>query len=75
MAPPRGAASGAAGPRTVIPWPARNEAKARAASAAGVNVRGRKLPGSSASWGAPLAVSRPWSTSSDSIGVTLPLVT
>ena len=45
-----------------------------AACAAGSVDRGRKLPGSSASSGAPLGVSRPWSTSSGVIAVTLPVV-
>ena len=37
--------------------------------------RGWKFTGSSASSGAPLLVSRPWSTSSEVIWVTSPLVT
>ena len=39
-----------------------------------VGRRGRKLPGSSASCGVPAGVRRPWSTSSEVIAVTLPVV-
>ncbi len=75
MAAPAGAACGAGRPVTPMPSAARKPANALAASGAGENVRGTVLPGSSASCGAPLAVSRPWSTSSELIGVTLPVVT
>ena len=60
---------------TRMPWARRNEAKDAAASAAGVKERGPEVAGSSASSGLPDAVSRPWSTSSEVIGVTLPVVT
>ena len=59
VAAPCGAAVWLTAPRTRIPSPARNPAKACAASAAGVNVRARKFSGSLASCGAPLAVSLP----------------
>ena len=62
------------GPVTRIPSALRKAAKAWAAWAAGSSDRGRKLPGSSASSGAPPGVSRPWSTSSEVIAVTLPVV-
>ena len=46
-----------------------------AAPTAGAGERGAKLAGSSASCGAPADVSRPWSTSSAVMAVTLPVVT
>ena len=70
----RGRRPGAAEPATWMPSRRRNPAKAPAASAAGVVDLGRKLRGSSASCGAPERVSRPWSTSSEVIGVTLPVL-
>ncbi len=75
MAAPFGAVVAETPPSTRMPWARRNEAKDAAASAAGVKERGRKLTGLSASSGLPDAVSRPWSTSSEVMGVTLPVVT
>ncbi len=72
---PGAGAAGRAGPSTRIPCLVRSEPKAAAASAAGVTDRGRRFPGSSASCGAPLRVSLPWSTSRDVIGLTFPVLT
>ncbi len=72
---PAGARAARGDPVTWMPSAARKPAKAAAAAGAGVIVRGRRFPGSSASSGAPPRVSRPWSTSSELIGVTLPVVT
>ncbi len=62
------------GPATLMPSWRSSRAKASAASTAGTADRGRKLLGSSASCGLPEGVSRPWSTSSEVIGVTLPVL-
>ena len=72
---PGDATAGRGAPSMRIPSLARNEPKAAAASAAGVSDRGRRFPGSSASCGDPLRVSLPWSTSSEVIGETLPVLT
>ena len=74
-AAPRDRVRGTGWPATRMPSRCRKRAKAAAASAAGLNERGRKFCGSSASCGVPAAVSRPWSTSSEVIGVTLPVLT
>jgi hypothetical protein len=50
-------------------------ANASAATPAGSSDRGRRLYGSSESSGAPDFPSRPWSTSSELIGVTSPVLT
>ena len=70
-----GAAAAAGLPVTVMPSPCRNAANAETAMPTGSADRARKLTGSSASSGVPAAVSRPWSTSSEVICVTSPLVT
>jgi len=75
VAAPSGAVVAETPPSTRMPWARRDEAKDAAAPAAGVRERGRKLTGLSASSGLPDAVSRPWSTSSEVMGVTLPVVT
>ena len=62
-------------PATLMPSASRKPANACAASSAGVKSVGWEFCQSSASCGAPLGVSRPWSTSSELIGVTLPVVT
>ena len=74
VAAPGRAVAGPAGPCTVMPSRLSQLANACAASAAGVSERGRKLPGSLASCGWPSGVSRPWSTSSAVMAVTLPVL-
>ena len=62
-------------PVTWMPSAVSRAAKDPAATAAGSVERGCRLYGSSESSGVPAAVSRPWSTSSDTIGVTSPELT
>ena len=67
------AAASAGVPVTVMPSCASSPANAATVMPAGSVVRGRKLTGSSSSSSAPPGVSRPWSASSATIGVTFPV--
>src|ERR1700722_3459132 len=68
-------AAGCGGPVTWMPSAVSRPAKALAAMAAGSWERAARLYGSSESSGWPAGVSRPWSTSRGTMGVTSPAVT
>ena len=69
-----GAVCATGDPVTRMPSAASRAANEAAATPAGSVLRGRRLYGSSESSGAPAGLSRPWSTSRETIGVTLPVV-
>jgi hypothetical protein len=70
-----GAGRGAGEPVTLMPSAVSRETNEAAAVPAGSVLRGLRLYGSSESSGVPSVASRPWSTSSAVIGVTLPVLT